>query len=245
MNTNNMLSEKRGPVGHIIFDNPARLNAVYGAMWVTVAEILEDFQNDNDIRVVVVSGAGGRAFMSGRDITKLAEEGETPEAQELYNSRSNRAQKLLLNMPKPTIAMIRGYCIGGGISLGLKCDTRISSEKSSFAITASKLGVGYDYDGISRLVAHIGPSFAKELFYTARQFSAQEEYVQKYAENIAANAPLTMQAVKQSVLEDLKDPDDRDVALCDRLVDICNSSEDYTEGRRAFMEKRQPVFNGR
>jgi len=262
VNTNNMLSEKRGPVGHIIFDNPARLNAVYGAMWVTVAEILEDFQNDNDIRVVVVSGAGGRAFMSGRDITKLAEEGETPEAQELYNSRSNRAQKLLLNMPKPTIAMIRGYCIGGGISLGLKCDTRISSEKSSFAITASKLGVGYDYDGISRLVAHIGPSFAKELFYTARQFSAQEaldmklinrlvpdnvleEYVQKYAENIAANAPLTMQAVKQSVLEDLKDPDDRDVALCDRLVDICNSSEDYTEGRRAFMEKRQPVFNGR
>ena len=257
-----MLSEKRGPVGHMIFDNPARHNAVYGAMWVTAAEILEDFQNDNDIRVVVVSGAGSKAFMSGRDITKLAEEGETPEAQELYNGRSNRAQKLLLNMPKPTIAMIRGYCIGGGISLALKCDTRISSEKSSFAITASKLGVGYDYDGISRLVAHVGPSFAKELFYTARQFSAQEaldmklidrmvpdsvleEYTRKYAETIAANAPMTMHAVKRAVLEDLKDPDDRDIELCDRMVDICNASEDYAEGRRAFMEKRKPVFVGR
>lgn len=257
-----MLSEKRGPVGHMIFDNPARHNAVYGAMWVTAAEILEDFQNDNDIRVVVVSGAGSKAFMSGRDITKLAEEGETPEAQELYNGRSNRAQKLLLNMPKPTIAMIRGYCIGGGISLALKCDTRISSEKSSFAITASKLGVGYDYDGISLLVAHVGPSFAKELFYTARQFSAQEaldmklidrmvpdsvleEYTRKYAETIAANAPMTMHAVKRAVLEDFKDPDDRDIELCDRMVDICNASEDYAEGRRAFMEKRKPVFVGR
>ena len=257
-----MLSEKRGPVGHMIFDNPARHNAVYGAMWVTAAEILEDFQNDDDIRVVVVSGAGGRAFMSGRDITKLAEEGETPEAQELYAARSDRAQKLLLNMPKPTIAMIQGYCIGGGISLALKCDTRISSEKSSFAITASKLGVGYDYDGISRLVAHVGPSFAKELFYTARQFSAQEaldmklidrkvpdsvleEYTRKYAETIAANAPMTMHAVKRAVLEDAKDPDDRDIELCDRMVDICNASEDYAEGRRAFMEKRKPVFVGR
>ncbi|MEX2617494.1 MAG: enoyl-CoA hydratase [Alphaproteobacteria bacterium] len=257
-----MLAEKDGPVGRMIFNNPARHNAVSGDMWEAAADILEDFQNDSAIRVVVVTGAGGKAFMSGADISKFEDERANAEAEEKYHARNERAQKLLLNMPKPTIAMIRGYCIGGGVGAALKCDTRISSDKSSFAIPAGRLGIGYDYDGISRLVAHVGPSFAKEIFFTARQFNAQEaldmklidrlvpdnileDYVRDYAKTIAANAPMTMHAVKRAVLENAKDPDDRNIQLCDSMVDICNASEDYAEGRRAFMEKRKPVFVGR
>ncbi|MBL4719806.1 MAG: enoyl-CoA hydratase/isomerase family protein, partial [Alphaproteobacteria bacterium] len=167
-----------------------------------------------------------------------------------------------VNSPKPTIAMIRGYCIGGGVGTAISCDIRICSENARFAIPAARLGLGYEFDGVRRLVDLIGPSFTKEIFFTARQFSAAEaqtmglvdrvvpddqleSYVQQYADTIAGNAPMTVQAVKRSVLEGAKDPDDRDIAICDQMVDICNASEDYAEGRRAFMEKRKPVFVGR
>ena len=150
----------------------------------------------------------------------------------------------------------------GGVATALGCDIRICSDNSRFAVPAAKLGLGYDYDGIRRLVDVVGPSFAKEIFYTARQFSAREakdmglvdrvvpeaaldSYVRDYAMTIAANAPMTMHAAKTSILESLKDPADRDLALCERFVDACNTSQDYDEGRTAFMEKRKPKFVGR
>lgn len=260
--TDKMLAEKSPPVATMTFNNPARHNAVSSDMWAAAAEIMTDFVADDAIRAIVVTGAGGKAFVSGADISKFEDERANAEAEELYHARTTEARKKLIEAPKPTIAKIRGYCIGGGVATALACDIRICSDNSRFAIPAAKLGLGYDYAGIRKLVDVVGPSFAKEIFYTARQFSADEArdmglvdqvvpagdldaYVQDYAETIAGNAPMTMHALKTSVAELVKDPADRDLDLCDELVDAANHSEDYEEGRAAFMEKRKPNFVGR
>ena len=163
---------------------------------------------------------------------------------------------------KPTIAMIRGYCIGGGMATALACDIRVAAEGSKFGIPAAKLGLGYAYDGIKKLIDLVGPAHAREIFYTARQFTAEEAlrmglvnqvvpdgeleaYVDNYCAMIAANAPLTVRAAKIAIREGLKDESARDLALCKRLVDECFASQDYAEGRTAFMEKRKPAFQGR
>lgn len=262
MSDDNMLAERDGPVGTMIFNNPARHNAVSSEMWARAAEIMTEFSDDGDIRAVVVTGAGGRAFVSGADISKFEDERADAEAEEIYHARTSQARDKLLNAPKPTIAKIRGYCIGGGVGTALACDIRICSDNSRFAIPAARLGLGYDYDGIRRLVGVVGPSFAKEIFFTARQFSAGEArdmglvdrvvpeaeldgYVRDYALMIGGNAPMTLHAAKTSVNEALKNTADRDLALCEQLVDKCNASEDHIEGRTAFMEKRTPVFQGR
>jgi len=262
MTTDRMLGEKDGPIGTLIFNNPARHNAVSTDMWAAASEILRDFIADDAIRVIVVTGAGGKAFVSGADISKFEDERANAEAEEVYHARTAEARAMLVSSPKPTIAKIRGYCIGGGVATALGCDMRICSDNSRFAIPAARLGLGYDYEGIRRLVGVVGPSFAKEIFFTARQFSAEEakdmrlvdrvvpadeldEYVRDYALTIAANAPLTMEGVKLCVAEGLKNPADRDLAACETLVDRANHSEDHVEGRTAFMEKRKPVFSGR
>lgn len=260
--TDKMLSEVEPPIGTMIFNNPARHNAVSSDMWARAAEIMRRLSEDPAIRVVVVTGAGGKAFISGADISKFEDERANAAAEEVYHANTSAARDELVNCPKPTIAKIRGYCIGGGVGTALACDIRICSDNSRFAVPAARLGVGYDYDGIRRLVDVVGPSFAKEIFFTARQFSAEEakemglvdrvvpeaaldDYVRDYALTIAANAPMTMHAAKVSILEALKNPADRDLALCERLVDECHDSQDYLEGRRAFMEKRKPKFAGR
>ena len=262
MTTDKMIAERDGAIGRMIFNNPARHNAVSSDMWSAVGTIMDDFNNDDAIRVVIVSGAGGKAFVSGADISRFESERANAEAEARYHALNRQARANLTNAPMPTIAMIRGYCIGGGVGTAIACDMRICSDNARFAIPAARLGVGYYYDDLKRLTDLVGPSFTKEIFFTARQFDAEEaqdmglvdrvvpdaeleEYVANYAATIAANAPMTIKAVKKAVLEGAKDPDDRDVALCDRMVDICNASEDYNEGRTAFMEKRKPIFVGR
>ena len=171
------------------------------------------------------------------------------------------ANSAVYKFPKPTIALIRGYCIGGGMGLALACDLRICSDKSRFGVPAAKLGLGYPFKGIKRLVDVVGPSFAKEIFYTARQFSAAEAlqmglvnrvladaevetYVKDYADTISANAPLTVNSVKYIVGEVVKDESERNLQKCADLVAQCFASNDYIEGRKAFMEKRKPKFTG-
>src|SRR5262249_44914097 len=158
--------------------------------------------------------------------------------------------------------MIRGYGIGGCVSLATGCDLRMCSDNSRFGIPAARLGLGYGYKGIRKLMDLVGPASAKELFFTAEQFTAQqaltmglvnqvvperdlEAFVEDYAKAIAENAPLTVAQVKRTVGELLKDPAERDIALTERLVAECFASEDYVEGRRAFMEKRKARFRGR
>jgi enoyl-CoA hydratase len=259
--TDKMLSRKEGGVGYLIFNNPERRNAVSLEMWEAASGFLEDFRKDKAVRVVVVTGAGGKAFISGADISKFEKERSTQEGVDRYNAAVDQANNAFYNFPKPTIAMIRGYCIGGGVGLALCCDMRICTEGSKFAVPAARLGLGYRYDGLKKLVDLVGPSFAKEIFFTARQFTAAEaqmmglvnrvvpdgdleSYVKNYAEMIAGNAPLTVDSVKFIVAQAVLDEGKRDLKKCDALVQACFASKDYTEGRKAFMEKRKPQFTG-
>ena len=260
--TEKMIAEKDGAIGWVTFNNPARRNAVSMAMWEALSDIMRDYAADDAIRVIVLKGAGDKAFVSGADISEFEEKRSSPETTEAYHKVSGRAQKDLRTTGKPTIAMIRGYCIGGGVAVALGCDLRIAAEDSKFGVPAAKLGLGYEFDGVKRLVDLVGPAFAKEIFYTARQFSTDEAltmglvnrvvpdgeleaYVRDLASGIAANAPLTVGSIKTLVGEAVKDAAARDMAFCQQVVDRCFASEDYVEGRTAFMEKRKPAFKGR
>ena len=211
------------------------------------------------MRVIVLTGAGGRAFVSGADISKFASERDTLDAVAEYNAAVDRFGQVLGECLKPTIAMIRGYCIGGGLGISVCCDLRIANDAARFAVPAAKLGLGYGYANVRRIMDLVGPQFATEMLLTARQFDAAdamrmglvnsvvpdaeiESYVLDLSDAISNNAPLTIRAVKRIVRELRRDVPD--VAACDALVRQCFESADYREGRQAFMEKRKPVFRG-
>ena len=261
MASEKMISRVEGGVGWMIFNNPERHNAISLEMWEAALEIMAAFAADPAVRVMVLTGAGGKAFASGADISKFKDERQEAEAVARYQATTQKAYSAIQGMAIPTIAMIRGYCIGGGMGLATCCDIRIATEKSTFAVPAAKLGLGYGYSGLKRLVDVVGPSFAMEIFYTARQFTAAEaltmglvnrvvpdgeleSFVQSYADMIAGNAPLTIKAVKAVVSEMMKDESNRDLDRAQAAVDACFKSRDYEEGRKAFMEKRKPVFTG-
>lgn len=257
-----MLSRVDGAVGHMIFNNPEKHNAVSLDMWDLAEGILDRFEHDDAIRVVVLSGAGGKSFVSGADISKFEKERSSEEAVAHYNARTKKVYARLLDYPKPLIAMVNGYCIGGGLNIAVVSDIRFCSEKSQFAMPAAKLGLGYAFASIKRLMDVVGPPAARHLMFSAARIDAAEayrigfvqkvlaedeleKYVADYAAGIAANAPLTVKAMKRISCEVLKDPAERNLALCDEMVAACFASEDYTEGRKAFMEKRVPEFKGR
>jgi enoyl-CoA hydratase/carnithine racemase len=259
--TDKIVSTHEGGVAHILFNNPEKRNAVSLEMWQAVGRALDGFAADDRVRVLVLSGAGGKAFVSGADISKFEQERSSAEAIRHYNAITAEASGKLADFPKPTIAQITGSCVGGGVALAVCCDLRICGESSRFGIPAARLGLGYGFTGVHRLVQLVGPSFAKEIFFTARLFAAAEAhqmglvnrvvpdeevaaYVADYARTITDNAPLTVASVKAIVGETQKDPAERDLARCAALVDACYASQDYVEGRRAFMEKRKPRFVG-
>jgi enoyl-CoA hydratase/carnithine racemase len=256
-----MIAEKHGPVGKLIFNKPAKHNATSTDMWEAIPVILDDFEKDPAIRVVVVTGAGDKAFVSGADISEFEKARSTPEQVAYYDKIGEIANARLVKCSKPTIARIRGYCIGGGLAVSLTCDIRIASDKSKFGVPAARLGLGYRASGLNNLMHLVGPAYAKEIFFTARQFDAGEAqamglinrvvpsadletYVKTYADTISVNAPMTVHAVKVTVGEAVKDESVRNVALSDQLVKACFDSQDYVEGRTAFMEKRKPAFKG-
>ena len=259
--TEKLLARKEGRTGIVTFNNPERHNAMSLDMWEATVHHLNEYAKDPEVRVLVLTGAGGKAFVSGADISKFEDERSSTEGIARYNAAVERGYATVHGFPKPTIAMIRGYCIGGGMGLATCCDIRIATEGSKFAVPAAKLGLGYAYPGLKRLVDVVGPSFAMEIFYTARQFTAAEalamglvnrvvpdgeleSYVKSYADMIAGNAPLTIKAVKAVVSEMMKDESKRDLKRAQAAVDACFKSRDYEEGRKAFMEKRKPVFTG-
>ncbi|MCW5687266.1 MAG: enoyl-CoA hydratase/isomerase family protein [Pseudolabrys sp.] len=188
--TDKILSRKDGAVGHLVFNNPERHNAVSLDMWAAAEAVVADFRADDAIRVMVVSGAGGKAFVSGADISRFEKDRATEEAIERYGKLVGRAYTAFYEFPKPTVAMIRGYCIGGGMALAMCCNMRIATETSKFGIPAAKLGLGYGFKGIKRLVDVVGPSFAKEIFYTARQFSAAEAAAMGLVNHVVADSAL-------------------------------------------------------
>jgi enoyl-CoA hydratase/carnithine racemase len=246
----------------IRFNNPARHNALSVDMWEAVAPLLRLAQADDRVRLVVFSGAGDKAFVSGADISQFEDMRAAREAVSRYEAMAEQTLAAIHDFPKPTLACIRGYCIGGGVNVAIACDIRIASTDSVFSIPAARLGLGYRYSAMKNLVDLVGPGAAKDLFFTARRVAADEArslglvsrtcapealegLLGEYTSALADNAPLTVAAGKAIMREVLKPSPDLDMGLCVSLIRGCFESADYTEGRTAFMQKRKPVFTGR
>lgn len=251
-----------GTALHIRFNNPARLNALSVDMWEAVPALLAQAADDDRVRVVVFSGAGEKAFVSGADISQFEDMRAAREAVARYEVIAEAALQGIHDFPKPTLACIRGFCVGGGVNVAIACDLRIASSDSTFFIPAARMGLGYRASALRNLVNLIGTGAAKDLFYTARRIGADEAktlglvnrvaptdalpaLLAEYTGAIADNAPLTIRAAKVVIGEILKPAADFDAAKCQALILGCFQSEDYAEGRRAFMEKRKPAFKGR
>lgn len=256
-----IVTRRDGHIAEIIFNNPARHNAMSLSMWQGLYDHLTAFAADEEVRIVVLSGAGDRAFVSGADISEFAEQRSSQGAVEHYNQVSEAAEKAVASFPKPIIAKIDGYCLGGGLGIAMGCDMRFCSEASQFSIPAGKLGLGYAFDGVSKLIDTFGPGAAAELFMTGRMFDAKEatrlglvnqvfstdqfsNEVETIVQTIAGNAPLTLRAFKAALLEKAKPSTERDTIRVAKLVDACFASSDYSEGRQAFAQQRRPQFRG-
>jgi len=251
-----------GSALHIVFNNPARHNALSVDMWGALPPLLAQAAGDQRVRLVVFSGAGDKAFVSGADISQFDDMRAARQAVEHYEALAEDALTGIHRLPKPTLACIRGWCIGGGVNVAIACDIRIAASDSVFAIPAARLGLGYRYSALKNLVDLIGVGAAKDLFYTARRIDAAEALrlglvsrtcapealpalLAEYTGSIGENAPLTIGAAKAIVGEILKPSPELDAALCRDVILRCFESDDYAEGRRAFMEKRKPQFRGR
>src|SRR6187401_2216744 len=258
MQEQKIYGSRDGAVGQIVFNNPAKLNAVSLDMWDAFVGILKDYENDPQVRCVVVSGAGGKAFVSGADISKFESERANAEAQARYDSISRQGYEGLYIFPKPTIAKITGYCIGGGMKLAACCDMRFCNEGARFGIPAARLGLGYGFSRIERLSRIVGLPRAMEFLFTAKQYSSKEAYemglvnavaadgeldalVARTTDAISQNAPLTIALPKAAAREIAKPESQQDHAKLEKMTKACFDSEDYKEGRRAFMEKRKPA----
>jgi enoyl-CoA hydratase len=260
--TDTVLAHSDGGIGWIVFNNPEKHNALSLEMAQAAIRGLEAFAADDEVRVVVLTGAGGKAFVSGADISEFEKNRASAEQDKKYAARSGGLHVRVRELAKPTIAMINGYCMGGGLALAAACDLRFCSESSVFAIPAAKLSIAYRLDFLSWVVDLVGPSRAKDILFSARRLNAAEALaiglvnrvlpadqldatVRDYAKTLVGNAPLSIRASKLTIDELVKDPSERDLELCARLSAECFDSEDFKEGRRAFMEKRKPAWRGK
>ena len=260
--TERIVAEKQGPIGWLTFNNPARRNAISIDMWEAIPEVLDRFEQDREIRVIVLKGEGDKAFVSGADVSQYEKQRSSAEGIQYYEEIASRVQDRLQGCDKVLVAMIRGYCLGAGINISLCCDLRVAAEDARLGIPAAKLGLGYRASSLKNLVDTVGPAYAREVLVTGRQFKAEEakamglvhrvtpvaeleSLVLEYCAMISDNAPLTIRASKRIVRELLKPSAAFDAQACAALVKQCFESQDYIEGRRAFMDKRKPVFTGR
>ena len=249
-------------VGWITFNNPARHNALSLEMWQGLGDALEHYAADDRVRVAVMTGAGEKAFVSGADISEFDSKRGSAEQKASYGEVAGRANTALARFEKPLLAMIKGYCIGGGLATALSADVRFATPGSTFGIPAARLGLGYDYPGIAKLARLVGPSRARDILFSARFMDADEALriglinfvvadealeteVNAYARRIAGNAPLTVRAAKAAVEVFERGGEREAIDEVQALVDVCFDSEDYKEGRKAFAEKRKPAFKGR
>ena len=249
-------------VGVITFNNPEKRNAMSLDMWEGLGHALVELRDDAEVRVVILAGAGDKAFVSGADISQFEKNRHNAQASEEYAKKSAAQRALLADYPKPIIACIRGFCLGGGMQVAMSADIRIASNNSQFGIPAARLGIAYGYDGLKNLVSLVGPSWARLIMYTGMRIDSAEaariglvdrvlpdaelwDATMEIARTISSNAPLAIQAAKITIAQVLKDPDKRDMDAIKAIGTACMDSEDFREGRTAFMEKRKPRFKGR
>lgn len=259
--TDRLLAEVTGSVATVTFNNPAKRNALSSDMRAALPGLLRGLNADGDVRVIVVTGAGDKAFVSGADISEFGEQRTSPAARASYDQAAAEMNEAWASLEKPVIAMIRGFCIGGGLLTALQADIRIASDDSQFGIPAARLGLGYGVSGVATLMKLIGPACASEVLFSARRFSAAEalqmglvnrvvpadslrETVLSLADSIGRNAPLTVAAAKAAIREVGRPEGRRDLARVEEMVEACFRSADYLEGQRAFAEKRPPAFTG-
>jgi enoyl-CoA hydratase/carnithine racemase len=260
--TDKLLVDVADAVAVVTFNNPGKRNAVSNEMRAALPGLLEALQADPDVRVVVLTGAGDQAFASGADISEFAGRRTSPAARAEYDRGWAALQRSWRDLEKPVVAMIRGFCLGGGLLTALEADIRIASDDSQFGVPAARLGLGYGFPGVTTLVKAIGPAWTSEVLFSARRFSAAEallmglvnrvvpaarlrEEVMSLAHTITQNAPLTVAACKAAIREASRSPDRRDLARVEAMSEACFRSDDYREGQRAFAEKRPPAFTGR
>jgi enoyl-CoA hydratase len=252
--------EREGGIAFLILDNPARLNALTSAMWGAIPRLMTEAEADPAVRVIVLKGAGGKAFSAGADISEF-DSARTGDAAKVYDALNHAAFEALLGSSKPTLAMIEGFCLGGGLGIAACCDLRLANDAATFAIPAAKLGLGYHPRWVRTLLTLAPPASVKELLFTGRRFVASEALqmglvnrvypaaaldaeTRMLADTIAANAPMTIRAAKAAIDELTLKPETADIAGLEALVKACFESADYAEGRKAFGEKRKPMFKG-
>ncbi len=257
-----MLAARDGGVGIITFNQPEKRNAMSMEMWLGLGEILDGFEKDDTIGVVVMQGSGDKAFVSGADISQFAKNRNSAETQKEYDRITGVGREKFHNFSKPTIAKIRGFCMGGGLAIAMATDLRIATPDSQFGIPAARLSVAYAPDSVKRLIDLVGPAHARMILYTARRIGGVEaeriglinqcvsvedldDTVMGIARSISENAPLSIRASKLTISEMLKDESKRNMAAIKEIGEICFNSADFKEGREAFMEKRVPKFLGR
>ena len=262
MDEDRILASVREGIGSLVINNPEKHNAFSIEMSLAAADVIESFGRDDAVRVIIVSGAGERSFVSGGDISKFEQSRATPGQVADYARKQARFREVLRGVEKPTIAKIRGYCLGGGLTIALNCDLRFCAEDALFGVPAARLGLPYGIDPITQIVRVVGPAVAKDIMFSGRRLDAQEAlrvglvnsvlpaaeldaHVDRYATMLVRNAPLTIVASKRIIDEAVKDAHQRDLAGGEAAVSKCFDSQDYVEGRRAFMEKRRPYFTGK
>ena len=259
--TEQLLCDVDDGIALVTFNNPSKRNALSAEIRGALPGVLRALQADGDVRVVVLTGAGGKAFVSGADISEFGEQRTTPDARAEYDRKAADAGRAWLELEKPIIAMIQGFCIGGGLLTALQADLRIASDDSQFGVPAARLGLGYGFGGVEQLMQLVGPSWASEILFSARRLSAAEalhcglvnrvttvealrDEVWSLASTIRDNAPLTVVSLKAAIREARRAPEKRDLGRVAAMVETCFRSDDYKEGQAAFLEKRVPRFEG-
>ena len=254
--------EKRDAVGWIIFNQPARRNAINGDMWRGIAPAMAQFDRDPEVRCVVFRGAGTEAFSAGADISEFEEKRAARESVGAYDNLLDQVLHAIQDSPKPSVAMIYGFCLGGGLEIALACDLRYCAAAAQFGIPAAKLGLAYNVEGHKRLLETVGHARAREIMFLGRRYKSDEAlamglvhqvlsekdleaFVTEILSDLSANAPLSILNSKTIIEEYVKSAGTPDHARMQAAIERCAKSADYAEGRRAFMDKRKPQFRGR